>query len=111
VRGYQFGDDLVCDDVFPVSAGGGTVGEHRPGRVEVSFGSFKEKFDLCMVSDCRILSASWICTEWCLSDSAVSVAEAMISAMGGNGPTASLESPEPSLLLHPSAPTPCAPLV
>jgi hypothetical protein len=22
VRGYHFGDDLVCDDVFPVSTGG-----------------------------------------------------------------------------------------
>lgn len=45
-------------------------------------------------------------TEWCFSDSAVSVAEAMISAMGGNGPTGPLESPAPSPLPHPSAPTP-----
>ena len=57
------------------------------------------------------LRRCWMSTEWCFSDSAVSVAEAMISAMGGNGPTGPLESPAPSPLPHPSAPTPCAPLV
>jgi hypothetical protein len=77
----------------------------------MSSGPIQKEFDLCLVSDCRIRGVSWMCTEWCLSDSAVSVAEAMISAMGGNGPTAPLESPAPSPLLHPSAPAPWEPLV
>jgi hypothetical protein len=58
VRGYQFGNDLVGNDVFPVGASGRAVVEHHLGGIEVSPGAFEEDFDLRVVSDCRMRSVS-----------------------------------------------------
>jgi hypothetical protein len=77
----------------------------------VASGLFEQMSYLRLVSDCHMLRGPSAYTEWCLRASAVSVAEAMISAMDGYGPAAPRESPAPSLLFHPSAPMPCAPLV
>lgn len=102
---YQVDDDLVCDHVFPVGASGYAAAQHRLGLGEVPSGLLEQMANLDMVSDYRIQREPSPSTEWCLSDSADSVAEAMISEMGGYGAPGPRESPGPSLSLQPSAPT------
>lgn len=102
---YQVDNDLVGNHVFPICASRYAAVQHRLGLGEVPSGLLEQMANLDMVSDYRIQREPCRSTEWCLNDSAVSVAEAIISEMGGYG------APGPSPSLQPSAPTPWAPLV
>ena len=61
--GYNVGNKLVCDHVFPVCAGGYAAIEHSLRGAEVASGFFKYMPYLCVVSDCRLQSGPSIYTE------------------------------------------------
>lgn len=106
----DLGDEFVCNEILPESRGRRLpIIDSDEGLAHVEFGSVYETSDLNhSLSMGRANKDRLPCTVRSRISFTLSVADAVISAIGGNGP-AGPRGPAPLLPLPPSAPGPGAP--